>query len=235
MKAALSSHDDSGALEIATGRSLIVMIRFRKRLRVLRRHLRNNATRAAVGIEFAFVAPVFFLLLLGIIETGIMFYAQNTLLYATQNAGRLVRTGTAQSTAYATASKCSGTAYPTGAYSSAQQWFKDQICCGISSLLTDCGSNATNGSLHVSVQNYTTGFGTAYTNSTDASGKLLPVTDTYSPGSPCDVVLVRATYSWTVVTPLLTVFLVNMSGGTQHLLSATTAFRNEPYTAGSVC
>ena len=88
--------------------------RFRKRLRVLRRHLRLGATRAAAGIEFAFIAPVFFLLLLGIIETGIMFYAQNTLNFATQNAGRLVRTGSAQGTTPAAATQCSGSAYPTG-------------------------------------------------------------------------------------------------------------------------
>ena len=209
--------------------------RFRKRLRVLRRHLRLGATRAAAGIEFAFIAPVFFLLLLGIIETGIMFYAQNTLNFATQNAGRLVRTGSAQGTTPAAATQCSGSADPTGTtYSTSQQWFKDQICCGISSLLTNCGATATTGALHVSVQNYSGGFGTNFSNSTDGSGNLLPVTDTYSPGNPCDVVLVRATYSWDVVTPLLTVFLVNMTGG-QHLLSATTAFRNEPYSAGAVC
>jgi hypothetical protein len=90
------------------------------------------------------------------------------------------------------------------------------------------------GALHVNVQNYTGGFGTGFSNSTDSSGNLLPVSDNYSPGSPCDVVLLRATYNWTVVTPGLSWFLVNMAGN-QHLLSATTAFRNEPYTSGSSC
>ena len=45
-----------------------------------------------------------------------------------------------------------------------------------------------------------------------------------------DVVLMRATYNWTVVTPVLSWFMVNMANN-QHLLSATTAFRNEPYTS----
>ena len=202
--------------------------RFRKRVRVLHRHLRVGANRAAVGIEFAFIAPVFFLLLLGIIETGILFYAQNTLGFAAQTTGRLVRTGSAQATAYASATKCTGSGV-AGAYTSSQQWFKDQVCCGISNLLTDC-TNA----LHVNVQNYSSGFGTGFSNSTDSSGNLQPVSDNYAPGAPCDVVLVRATYNWTVVTPLLTVFLVNMANN-QHLLSATTAFRNEPYTSGAVC
>jgi Flp pilus assembly protein TadG len=201
---------------------------FRTKLRLFRRRLRKDGTRGAVGIEFAFIAPVFFLLLMGIIETGIMFYSQNTLNLSVQNASRLVRTGSAQGTAYATASKCSGSGV-TDAYTSSQAWFKDQICCGISSLLTDCS-----GSLNVSVQNYTSGFGTSLSNSTDSSGNLQALTDAYNPGAACNVVLVRATYSWTVATPIMTWFLSNMAGG-KHLLSATTAFRNEPYTSGAVC
>ena len=199
--------------------------RFLKNLRAFRRH-----TRAAAGIEFALIAPVFFTLLLGIMETGILFYAQNRLVYATQVAGREVRTGTAQGTAYATAPKCSGGAGGSGAngaYASSQEWFKDQICCGISSLMTDCS-----GSLHVNVQNYTSGFGTGFSNTTDANGNLQPVSDSYSPGTACNVVLLRATYNWTIVTPILSWFLVNMTNN-QHLLSATTAFRNEPFTSAS--
>jgi Flp pilus assembly protein TadG len=227
MKAALPSLRTGKALQIRAERGLTVTSRFRKKLRVLRRHMRMGATRAAAGIEFAFLAPVFFTLLLGIMETGVLFYAQNTLEYATETTGRLVRTGAAQGTAYATATKCTGSQV-AGAYTSSQQWFKDQICCGISNLMTDCTN-----SLHVNVQNYSSGFGT-FTNSTDSSGNLLPVADNYSPGNPCDVVLMRATYNWTVIIPVLSFFLVNMANS-QHLLSATTAFRNEPYTSGSVC
>jgi Flp pilus assembly protein TadG len=203
------------------------MMLSREKFRRFRRRLRADGTRGAAGIEFAFIAPVFFLLLMGIIETGIMFYSQNVLLYATQNAARLIRTGAAQGTAYATASKCSGSGV-TGAYGSSQAWFKDQICCGISGLLSDCA-----GALHVSVQNYTAGFGTTFSD-TQVGGNLQPVTDSYNPGTACDVVLMRATYNWEVATPLLTTFLSNMAGG-KHLLSATTAFRNEPFNAGAVC
>jgi Flp pilus assembly protein TadG len=206
------------------------MFRFVPKFAGLRRRMRAD-TKGAVSIEFALVAPIFFLLLLGIIETGIMFYSQSTLLYATQNAGRLVRTGSAQGTAYTTASRCSsgaGGSGTGGAYVNGQEWFKDQICCGISTILTDCTA------LHVNVQNYTAGFGTNFSDTPDPSGNLSPVTDAYNPGSACDVVLLRATYSWTVVTPALTWFLSNMAGG-KHLLSATTAFRNEPYTSGSTC
>jgi Flp pilus assembly protein TadG len=199
---------------------------FLKKLRNFRRH-----RRGATAVEFALLAPVYFTLLLGIIETGVLFYSQNTLQFATLTAGRLVRTGSAQGTAYATATQCSGGAGGSGAggaYASSQEWFKDQVCCGISNLMTDCSR------LHVNVQNYAGGFGTTFNNSVDANGNLQPVADNYSPGVPCDVVLIRATYNWTVVTPGLSWFLVNMANQ-QHLLSATSAFRNEPYLAGSTC
>ena len=186
--------------------------------------MRANATRGSAASEFAFVAPVFFTMLFGIIETGIMYFSQFTLQNAVVQASRQIRTGGAQTSNYATAAKCSGSAV-TGAYTSSQQWFTDQICCGISSMLS-CSN------LHVNVQNYSAGFGTGFSQSKDASGNLLPATDSYSPGSACDVVLVHATYTWTVVTPVLSWFLVNMAGYA-HLLTATTAFRNEPYNSGA--
>jgi Flp pilus assembly protein TadG len=193
--------------------------------------MRRNAAAGSAAIEFAFVAPIFFTLLFGILETGIMYFSQFTLQNATMVAARSVRTGNAQNTNYATAATCSGGAGGSGAggaYANSQEWFKDQICCGISALLT-CSN------LHVNVQNYTGGFsGAAYSNSTDSSGKLLPVTDAYNPGNSCDVVLVRATYTWTVVTPVLSWFLVNMASN-GHLLSSTFTFRNEPFTAGTTC
>lgn len=204
---------------------------FASRFSALRRRMRADATRGSAAIEFAFIAPVFFTLLFGILETGIMYFAQFTLQNATQVSARAIRTGNAQVVNYATAAKCSGGAGGSGAagaYASSAEWFKDQICCGISAALT-CSN------LHVNVQNYTRGFGgTGYSNSTDARGNYLPVTDGYSPGSACDVVLVRATYTWTVVTPVLSWFLVNMAGNA-HLLSSTYTFRNEPYTSGVTC
>jgi Flp pilus assembly protein TadG len=225
MKAALPLYRPAQTLQKHIKRGLTVTFRFLKKQRIFWRD-----SRAAAGIEFAFIAPVFFTLLLGIIETGIVFYAQNRLESATQSAGREVRTGAAQGTAYAAASKCSGGtggSGTNGAYASSQEWFKDQICCRISSLMTDCS-----GSLHVNVQNYTAGFGSDFSNTTDNSGNLQPVPDGYSPGTACDVVLLRTTYSWTVVAPLMSFFLVNMAND-KHLLSATTAFRNEPFTSAS--
>jgi Flp pilus assembly protein TadG len=56
-------------------------------------------------LQFALVAPVFFALLLAIIETAIMFFASQLLETYTQQAARLVLTGQAQNGTYNTQGK----------------------------------------------------------------------------------------------------------------------------------
>jgi Flp pilus assembly protein TadG len=196
-----------------------------QRLAVIRRRMRANANRASAAIEFALIAPVFFVLLLGIMEVGVMFYAQNTLQLATQTAARLIRTGAAQGTDYTTAARCSGGAGGTGsggAYNDAGQWFKDQICCGISAIMS-CSR------LQVDVESYANGFNNAnFSNPLDANGNIKSGNSNYAPGNSCDVVLVRSFYTWPVITPVLSFFLVDMANES-HLMVATSAFRNEPY------
>jgi hypothetical protein len=53
-------------------------------------------------------------------------------------------------------------------------------------------------------------------------------------GNPCDTVLVRAFYPWNIMTPFMSVLLANMPNG-QFLMTSATAFRNEPFVAGSSC
>jgi Flp pilus assembly protein TadG len=199
-------------------------VSFGMKFSALRRRMRKDATRGSAALEFAFIAPVFFIMLFAIMETGIMYFAQFALQNAVVQAARQIRTGQAQSIpTTGTDNKCNGTTpIPTGAYTSQGQWFNDQICCGIAAMLS-----CTN--LNVNVQSYASGFGGNNFSNTQVAGLYQPVTNNYNPGNPCDVVLVRATYTWTVFTPILSWFLVNMAGNA-HMLSATTAFRNEPYT-----
>jgi len=87
--------------------------------------------------------------------------------------------------------------------------------------------------LQVDVESYSSGFSSAdYSNPLTAQGAIAAGNNNYSPGNPCDVVLVRTFYTWPVVTPVLSAFLVNMANNS-HLLVATAAFRNEPYTSAS--
>ena len=63
------------------------------RLRRTRLRMRKNSRSGMAAVEFAMVAPAFFLFLFGIIETGVIFFAQSALTNATNDAARLVRTG----------------------------------------------------------------------------------------------------------------------------------------------
>lgn len=158
-------------------------------------------------LEFALVAPVFFVLLMGIMETGMIYFAQSTLLSATQDAGRLVRTGQAQDGGMT------------------QEQFRSYICDRISMLLA-CSNDDPD--LQIDMESYSSFGAASYGSPLTPQGTLNPALDNYQTGNPGDVVLVRVFYKWTVITPLLTPFLVNL-GNDQRLITATTAFRNEPF------
>ena len=50
----------------------------------------------------------------------------------------------------------------------------------------------------------------------------------YSPGGPGDIVVVRLFYQWPLIVTGLGYNISNLSGS-KRLLTATAAFRNEPY------
>jgi Flp pilus assembly protein TadG len=173
--------------------------------------MRADSTRGSAAIEFGMVAPIFFALLLGIMQAGIIFFAQFTLQNAVQDAGRLVRTGQAVS------------------YTSSQ--FASAICNEVSLLLTGCSSK-----LQVDVESFSGYSAVNYQSPLNANGTLNTALNGYNPGTACSVVLVRAFYTWPVFAPGLVYFLTNMtdgSGNKAHLLSAATAFRNEPFSTST--
>jgi Flp pilus assembly protein TadG len=179
------------------------------------RRLRADANKGSAAIEFAMVAPVFFLLLMGTMEAGVMFFAQSALQNALNDTARLVRTG--QSQCFTTSG---GNCVPM---TSAQ--FKTQLCGEVSNLLLNCSG----GDLQFDATAYPSGFGGASnTPPLDAGKNLTPLT-AFNIGNACDVVLVRAFYQWPVFTPGLNYFMANMAGN-YHLLATAAAFRNEPYT-----
>jgi Flp pilus assembly protein TadG len=170
---------------------------------------RSRGNSGSAAVEFAFVAPVFFVFLFGIIEGGIIFFGQTALMNATQDAARAIRTGQAQG----------GTINKDD--------FKAKICSGISGLFradTGCGN------LQVDVQNYPAGFSNGQTSPIDGSGNLLAGQDRYNTGGPCDVVIVRAFYKYTIITPLMWPILGGNSAGARYLTAAA-VFRNEPFNA----
>jgi Flp pilus assembly protein TadG len=176
--------------------------------------MRADSIKGSAAIEFAMVAPFFFLLLMGTIEAGIIFFAQSALQNAVNDAARMVRTG--QTACFTTSA---GTCQPI-----TQAQFRTQICSEASALLSDCSG----ASLQFDVNAYSAGFGGASNSSPLNANGTMPTLSNFNLGNPCEVVLVRAFYTWPVFTPMLNFFLANMAGSF-HLLATAAAFRNEPF------
>jgi Flp pilus assembly protein TadG len=169
--------------------------------KTLRRFRRNR--RGSAAVEFALVAPVFFALLFAIIETGIVFFAGQVLETVTQDSARMIMTGQAQNASYS------------------QSDFKTYVC-GKVIVLFDC----TNG-ISIDVQSYSAFSSVSSTNPIDGSKNFVPPNN-YSPGGPGDIVVVRLFYQWPLIVTGLGYNIANLTGS-KRLLTATAAFRNEPY------
>ena len=101
---------------------------FTTRCKQLCRRLRADAIKGSAAIEFAMVAPVFFMLLMGTIEAGVMFFAQSALQNALNDTARLVRTG--QTGCYTTSGG--------NCVAMTQAQFRTQLCSEVSTLLQNC-------------------------------------------------------------------------------------------------
>ncbi len=145
----------------------------------------------------------FFALIFAVVESTMIFFASVTLENGLLETSRLIRTGQAQQAAM------------TGAQ------FKDELCDRIDMML-DCDS------LTVEVQTFDEFGSVAFANPINEDGEFT-IDPAFDAGGGGDIVLVRTFYSWNVFTPGVGFVMANMNGGTQRLLSASTAFRNEPF------
>jgi Flp pilus assembly protein TadG len=182
--------------------------------------MRPDANKGSVAIEFAMIAPVFLLMLMATIESGVVFFSQSTLQNAVNDAARLVKTGQTACFTKDAGGACQAI--------TADQ-FRKQICDEVITLLHTCNKDASgNSDLQFDVKAYSAGFG-GVTNSSPLDGTQdLPNMTAFNTGAACDVVLVRAFYRWPIITPGLSYLLANMKGS-NHLLATAAAFRNEPY------
>lgn len=166
----------------------------------LHRFRRNR--RGSAAVEFALVAPVFFALLFAIIETAIIFFAGQVLETVTQDSARQIMTGQAQAAAYT------------------KTQFKTFLCGKIPTLFA-CAD------VHVEVKSYPAFTAVTITEPIDGGKNFVPPTS-YSPGAAGDIVVVRVFYQWPLFVTGLGYNISNLSGS-KRLLSATAAFRNEPF------
>src|ERR1043165_2440678 len=158
----------------------------------------------AAALEFGIVAAPFLALMFAIMETALVFFADQTLETAVADSARLIMTGQAQSQNFNAAA------------------FKTQVCSKISGLF-DCS-----GGLYVDVKTYTSFGSVDNSPPVDSNGNLKTSSFGYTPGGPADIVVVRLMYQWQTYASLLGFNLGNMAGN-KRLLMATAAFRNEPY------
>ncbi len=180
------------------------LTRARARLAGFGRAYRTDA-KGATAVEFAMVALPLLMLLFSVLELAMVFLISTTLENATYNAARQIRTGSFQ-----------GGGTPTA------QAFKTSICSSLAWLGSNCTAN-----VEVDVRTYAT-----FTNPTIpdpiSSGTFNTASLSFTPGAAGEIVLVRAFYKWTLLTPFLNGGLQKLNGGIS-VITAASLFKNEPY------
>ena len=183
--------------------------------KALRRFRRNR--RGSAAVEFALVAPIFFALLFAIIETATMFFASQVLETIAQDSARLIETGQAQ-TGQVPLCQPPGQSTPAPC---TQATFKNYVCSQIPALF-DCAG------VFVDVESYPAFTNVVINSQIDNQRNFINNNMQYDPGGPGAIVVVRLFYQWPLFVTGLGYNVSNLAGN-QRLLTATAAFKNEPY------
>jgi len=165
---------------------------------------RRRAREGSAAIEFAMVALPFFFMMFAVLELALVFLIDSVLENAAIETGRLVRTGQANAQDFNAAS------------------FKASLCGRMSIFSSDCSAKVT-----VDVRPIPQ-FSNPNVPDPLNGPSFNPNTLGYDGGGPGDIMLVRAWYQHTLLTPFLAQGLSKLNDG-KAVLTATTAFRNEPY------
>jgi len=181
-----------------------------RRFHLLKRIRRE--TKGAAAIEFAIIAPVFFLMLWSIFETGMVFFASQTLTHALQTTGRSIRTGQAQSDQMS------------------QSEYRTAVCDQVSHILS-CDADK----LYIDVRAFSSFAGVAFPPPLDPDDNFdavnmnhFEIGESGNIAGGSSIVLVRGFYVWQLFTPVFGQYFANMPDN-KRLLSASVAFKNEPF------
>jgi Flp pilus assembly protein TadG len=158
----------------------------------------------STAVEFGLVAAPFMALLVGIIQTFLVFFASQLLETVVTQSSRFILTGQAQA-------------------AKMQQSDFAKIVCAQVAILFDCTK------LMIDVQTFTS-FSAANTGlPTLTFDKQGNVTNNwnYNPGGPGQIVVVRVMYQWPVFMGPLGFSLSTLANG-NRLIMASSAFQNEP-------
>jgi len=161
--------------------------------------------KGATAVEFALVAAPFIALLVALIQTFLVFFAQQLLESVVTESSRMILTGQAQ------------------AQSMSQSNFANAVCSNVV-ILFNCNNLMIDVEVAGSWSSANTGTPTL---AFDSNGN---VTNTwqYNLGNPGDIVVVRVMYQWPVFMGPLGFSLANLGNG-NRLIMASTAFMNEAY------
>lgn len=165
----------------------------------------RHDTRGATAIEFAFVATPLAALMVAILQTSLVFFAQQTLETTVEKSVRKLITGQAQ--------KASMTSTQ----------FRTELCSKLPSFMR-CAN------VHIDVQsaaNFASVATVAPTITFDNNGNVTN-SFVYTPGGPGSINIVRVMYAWDVQSGPLGFDLATMSNK-KRLLYATAVFKTEPY------
>ena len=198
--------------EVARNKLSVKMKRIAPRVAV-RRFVRREEGSAAV--EFGLVLLPFIAMMFAIMETALVFFAQQTLETAVADSARLIMTGQAQN----------------GGWQPAD--FKRRVCDRIYGLFS-CDSSAfvsssTSPNVYVNVRTYSTFGGISYTPPLDNQGNIDTSRFGYDHSQPGDIVVVQLFYQWPIFVTLMNLGSLSNMAAHSRLLVATAAFRNEPY------
>lgn len=163
----------------------------------------------ATAVEFSLVAIPFMFTIIGIIELALMFMASSVLEGAVNDTTRLIRTGQVQNAEDATP----------------EEFFQQALCDSVPAFL-DCRE--------FQYQVYTLdSFSEADDTEPefDEDGNLQDTE--FDVGGSNQIVLVRVTYMYQLITPLIGDFFSDFPNN-KRLIMATSVFETEPYEFGSL-
>jgi Flp pilus assembly protein TadG len=169
----------------------------------LRRFRRSR--RGSTLVEFALVAPLFFALLFAIVETALMFFASQILETVAQESARQIMTGQFQA---------AGNNTPAA--------FITNVVCNQYQPVLNCNN------ISVDVESDPSQFSNLNITYPVTGGNFDSTKLKFNPGTSCSVVTVTLYYQWQLFVTGLGYNISNLNGNIR-LLSATAAFRDEPY------
>ena len=159
--------------------------------------------RGATAVEFALVATPFLALLVAIVQTFLVFFAQEMLEGVVQQSSRQILTGQTQS-------------------QQATQTAFHQTVCTQGAVLFTCSKSLVDVRVATS---WSTADTSALIPTYDSQGNVNNMQ--FNPGHAGDIVVVRVMYMWPVLLGPLGFNLSNQPNNTRLIL-ATAAFQNEP-------